>query len=118
MGIQGAKLGKGDVKTPDPAIRVRMLYESDLTLHLFIILIVSKNGELSLILSIITGTHKIYIYSINTRSRNLQIILKIRLRTIRLRLINKKLSLLYKKNILSISITSSLILRIAEITYT
>src|SRR6266498_3332485 len=111
METQGAKSGKKDAEAPDPAIRIQILYESDPTLHLSIILIVSKNGESSSILSITTGTYRIYIYPINTRLRNLQTILKVRLRTIGLRLKSRKLSLLYERNILSISITSSLILR-------
>src|SRR6266536_4616460 len=115
--IQRIKLGKEDVKTPDSAIQMRMLYESDLTLHLSIVLVVSRNGEPSLILSITTKTYRIYIYPISTKSRNLQIISRARLRTIRLRLKSRKLSLLYKRNILNIFIISSLILRIAEITY-
>jgi len=53
MGIQGAKSGKGDAETPDLTIRVRMLYKSDSTLHLSMILVVSRNGESSLIFSII-----------------------------------------------------------------
>src|SRR6266536_359041 len=56
-----------------------------------------RHSESSLILSITTGTYGIYIYPINTKLRNLQTISKIRLRTIRLRLKSKKLSLLYKK---------------------
>ncbi len=115
---QGVKLGKGDAEAPDPAIRVRMLYESDSTLHLSMMLVVSRNGEPSLILSITTGTHRICMYPISTRSRSLQAILKARLRTIRLRLKSRELSLLHKRNILNISITSSLILRIAGITHT
>ena len=117
IGTQGAKSEKGDVKAPAPAIRVRILYESDLTLHLSIILIVSRNGDPSLILSIITGTYGIYIYPISIKLRSLRAILMIRLRTIKLRLKSRELSLLYKKNMLSISIISSLTLRIAEITY-
>ena len=70
MGIQGAKLEKGDVEAPDLAIRVRILYESDPTLYLSIILIMSRNSESSLILSITTGTYGIYIYSINIKSRS------------------------------------------------
>src|SRR6266511_1452762 len=110
MGTQRAKAGKRDIETPDPAIQVRILYESNPTLYLSILLVVSRNSEPSLILSITTGTHRIYIYPINIRSRNLQTILRVRLRTIRLRLKSKKLSLLHKRNMLSISITSSLIL--------
>src|SRR6266536_3735348 len=110
MELQGAKSAKGDIKAPNSAIRVRILYESDSTLHLSIVLVVSRNGESSLILSITTKMHRIYIYPISIRSRNLQTILKIRLR-----LKNKKLSLLYRRNMLSISIISSLILRIAGI---
>ncbi len=71
MGIQGVKSEKGDIEAPDSAIRVRILYESDLTLHLSIVLVVSKNNESSLILSIIIGTHKICIYPISIRSKNL-----------------------------------------------
>ena len=71
METKRAKSEKGDVEAPDSAIRVRILYKLDLTLHLSIILIVSRNGEPSSILSITTGTHEIYIYPINTRSRSL-----------------------------------------------
>ncbi len=117
MGTQGVKPGKGDVEVSDPAIRVRILYELNPTLYLSIILVVSRNGESSLILSITTKTHGIYIYPISIKSKNLQTILRVRLRTIGLRLKSRKLSLLYKKNILSISIISSLILRIAGIIY-
>ena len=117
MGIQGAKSEKRDAEAPNPAIRIQILYESDPTLHLSIVLIVSRNGEPSLMLSTTTKTHRICIYPINTKLRNLQTISKIRLRTIRLRLKSRKLSLLYKRNILNIFIISSLILRIAEITY-
>src|SRR6266536_2723937 len=107
---QGAKLGKGDVEVPDLAIRVRILYESDLTLYFSIILVVSRNSESSLMLSIIIGIYGIYIYPISIRSKSLQTILKVRLRTIRLRLKSRELSLLYKRNILNIFIISSLIL--------
>ncbi len=69
MGIQGAKPKKGNIKTPDPAIRVRILYESDPTLHLFIVRVINRNGESSLILSITIRTHKIYMYPINIRLR-------------------------------------------------
>src|SRR6266536_3554609 len=100
---QGVKLGKGDVEAPDPAIRVRILYESDLTLYLSMVLVVSRNGESSLILSIITGMYGICICPINTRLRSLQAILRVRLRTIGLRLKNRKLFLLYERNMLSIS---------------
>ena len=96
---------------------MRILYESDLTLHLSIVLIISRNSESLLILSITTKTYRIYIYPISIKLKNLQTILRVRLRTIRLRLKNRELSLLYKKNILNIFITSSLILRIAEIIY-
>ncbi len=71
IGTQGVKLEKGDVEAPDPAIRVRILYESDLTLHLFIVLVVSRNGESSLILLITTGTHGICMCSISIRLRSL-----------------------------------------------
>src|SRR6266498_3483059 len=114
---QRIKLEKGDVKAPDLAIRIRILYELDSTLYLSIILVVSRNGESSSILLIITRTYRICIYPISTRLRNLQTILRVRLRTIGLRLKSRELSLLYGRNILNISITSSLILRIAEITY-
>ena len=117
METQKTKLGKGDAEAPDSTIRVRILYESNPTLHLSMMLVVSRNSEPSSILSITTEMHGICIYPINTRSRSLQIILRARLRTIKLRLKNRKLSLLYKRNILSISITSSLTLRIAGITY-
>src|SRR6266536_4069740 len=111
------KLEKGDAKIPDLAIRIQILYESDPTLYFFIVLVVSRNCESSLIFSIITKTYERYIYSINTKSRSLRIILIAKLRTIGLRLKNRELSLLYKRNMLSISIISSLILRIAKITY-
>jgi len=65
------KLGKKNAGTPDPAIRVRILYESDLTLHLSIILIISRNDEPSSILSITTKTHGIYICPINIRLKSL-----------------------------------------------
>src|SRR6266498_1180157 len=104
---QGAKPEKRDAEAPDPAIRVQILYESNPTLHLSIILIISRNGEPSSILSITTKTHGIYIYPISTRSRSLQTILRARLRTIKLRLKNRELSLLHRRNILNISITSS-----------
>ena len=116
-GNPGDKIKKKDIETPDLAIRVQILYESDSTLHLSIMLVVSRNGEPSLILSITTKTHGIYIYPINIKLKSLQIILRIKLRTIGLRLKNKELSLLYGRNMLSISITSSLILRIAGITH-
>ncbi len=61
MGTRGAKLEKEDVEAPDSTIRVRMFYESDLTLYLSMILVVSRNGESSLILSIIIGTYGIYV---------------------------------------------------------
>ncbi len=111
------KLGKEDVGIPDPAIRVRILYESDLTLHLFIILIVSRNGESSLLPFIIIETYGICIYSISIKSRSLRAILMVRLRMIGLRLKSRELSLLYKRNMLSIFIISSLTLRIAGITH-
>ncbi len=71
MGTQGAKSEKGDIETPDSAIRVQILYELNPTLYLSIVLIVSRNSEPSLILSITSKTYKIYIYPINTRLRNL-----------------------------------------------
>ena len=111
------KLGKEDIGTPDPAIRVRISYKSDLTLHLSMVLVVSRNGEPSSMFSIIIGTHGMCIYSISIKSRSLRVILMVRLRTIRLRLKSRELSLLYGKNILSIFMISSLILRIAGITY-
>src|SRR6266536_1600198 len=117
MEIQGVKLGKGDVEAPDPAIRIRILYKLDSTLYLFMVLVVSRNGEPSLMLSIITGTYGICIYPISIRSRSLQAILRVRLRTIGLRLKSRELSLLYGRNMLIIFMTSSLILRIAEITH-
>src|SRR6266498_4651997 len=98
MGTQGSKLRKGDVEVPDPAIRVRILYKSDLTLHLFMVLVMNRNGESSLMFSITIKMYRICMCPINTRSRNLQTILKIKLRTIRLRLKSRELSLLYGKN--------------------
>jgi len=71
MGTQGAKSRRTNAEVPDPAIRVRMFYESDSTLHLSIILVVSRNDEPSLIFLITTKTHKIYIYPISTKSRSL-----------------------------------------------
>ncbi len=71
IGPQGVKLEKGDVEAPDSAIRVRILYELDLILYFFMMLIVSRNGESSLMFSITTKTYKIYICSISTRSRSL-----------------------------------------------
>jgi len=71
IGTQGAKSEKKDIKAPDPAIRVRILYESDLTLHLSIMLVVNKNDEPSLILSIITKMYGICICPINIRLRSL-----------------------------------------------
>jgi len=71
IGIQGTKPEKGDAETPDPTIRVRILYKSDPTLHLSMVLVVSRNGEPSSILSITTKTHRIYIYPISTRLKNL-----------------------------------------------
>ena len=71
METKRAKSEKGDVEVPDPAIRVRILYESDLTLYLSMILIVSKNNESSLMPSIIIGTHGICIYPISIRLRSL-----------------------------------------------
>ncbi len=70
MGTQGVKLEKEDVKIPDLAIRVRILYILDLTLHLSMILVVRRNGESLLILSIITRTYGICIYPINIRLRS------------------------------------------------
>ena len=61
MGTQKTKAEKGDIKIPDPAIRVQILYKSDPTLHLFMMLVVSRNGESSLMLSIIIRTYRIYI---------------------------------------------------------
>ena len=117
IGTQGVKIEKGDAEVPDPAIRVRILYKSDLTLHLFMVLVMNRNGESSLMFSITIKMYRICMCPINTRSRNLQTILKIKLRTIRLRLKSRELSLLYGKNMLSIFIISSLILRIAGIMY-
>ncbi len=117
IGTQRVKSGKGDAEIPDLAIRVRILYKLNLTLYLSIVLVVSRNDESSLMLSIIIKMYKIYICPINTKSRSLQAILRIRLRTIGLRLKSRELSLLYGRNMLSIFMISSLILRIAEITY-
>ncbi len=69
-GNPGGKTRKRRRRSPNPAIQVRILYESDPTLHLSMILIVSRNGESSSILSITIGTHGIYIYPINIRSRS------------------------------------------------
>jgi len=68
---QETKLGKGDIEAPDSAIRVRILYESDLTLYLSMVLVVSRNSESSLILSIIIGIYRICMCSISIRLRNL-----------------------------------------------
>ena len=68
---QRVKSGKGDVEVSDSAIRVRMLCELDLIFYLSIVLVVSRNSESSLMLSIITGTHGIYIYPISIRLRSL-----------------------------------------------
>src|SRR6266536_4579535 len=111
------KLGKEDIGTPDPAIRVRISYKSDLTLHLSMVLVVSRNGEPSLMPSIIIRTHGMCMYSISTKLRSLRAILMVSLRTIGLRLKSRELSLLYGRNMLNIFITSSLTLRIAGITY-
>src|SRR6266536_2125665 len=107
------KLGKGDVETPDLAIRVRILYESDPTLHLSMMLVVSRNGEPSLMPSTTIGTYRMCMYLISIKSRSLRVILMVRLRTIGLRLKNRELSLLYRRNMLSIFMISSLTLRIA-----
>src|SRR6266498_3581315 len=110
MKTQGVKLGKGDVEVPDLMIRVRILYELDLILYLFMVLVMSRNGESSLIFSIIIGTYGICMCPISIRSRSLQAISKTRLQTIRLRLKNRELFLLYRRNMLSIFMISSLIL--------
>ncbi len=60
MGIQEIKSGKGDAEVSDLVIRVRMLCESDLTLYLSMVLVVSRNGESSLMLSIIIRTYGNY----------------------------------------------------------
>jgi len=70
METQGVKLGKKDVEAPDSAIRLRILCESDPTLHLSMMLVVSRNGEPSSIFSITTGTHGICIYPISIRLRS------------------------------------------------
>src|SRR6266536_5176495 len=62
MELQGVKLEKEDVEVSDLAIRVRILCESDLILYLFMVLVVSRNGESSLMPSIIIGTYGICMY--------------------------------------------------------
>jgi len=71
IGTQETKSGKGDVEAPDSAIRVRILYESDPTLYLFMALVVSRNGEFSFMLSIIIGMYEICMCPINIKSKNL-----------------------------------------------